>query len=483
MKKFKIISATCAALLSVLLMLSGCAKNNTSSGDNATSGNTDTTLSSSTGDMFTERDFETGYDESTATKITISDKNSNVQITEAGTYILSGSTSDGTITVDVADTDKVQIVLNGVSVTSKTSAALYVKSADKVFVTMAEGTKNTLSNGGTFTAIDDNNIDGAIFSKSDITFNGEGTLNIASPAAHGIVGKDDVKITSGTYVINSASHGIDANDSIRIANATLNITAGKDGFHSENNDDNEKGYIYIKSGTIDINSDDDAIHAITYLTIDGGTFNITAAEGLEATVIKINDGTISINASDDGINAAKKSTVATPLVEINGGKITIVMGQGDTDGIDSNGDIIINGGTLDITANSPFDYDGTGTLVGGTVIVNGTEVTTLQNQMMGGGGMGGGMPEGMRGETGEKMPNNAIGSATPDTNNSENGEMPQKDGQRPTKPGFDAQNGNSGENTDSNRPQKPSGSFPGKGANTEKANTTQGSTEAINNIA
>ncbi|MBR6902672.1 MAG: carbohydrate-binding domain-containing protein, partial [Clostridia bacterium] len=322
MKKIKIFIPVTAILLSFMMILSACGSNNTSGTKNKTSVTSGSTATLDTTDMFTERDYATDYDESTATKITISESNPNISITKAGTYIITGIVSDGSVTVDVPDTDKVQVVLNSVSITSKTSAALYVKSADKVFVTTVKGTENTLANGGTFKTTDDNNIDGAVFSKSDITFNGEGTLTVKSPAGHSVVGKDDVKLTGGTYNFTCLLHGIDANDSIRIANATINITSGEDGLHSENNDDNEKGYIYIESGTITIKSGDDGIHAITYLTIDGGTLNITAAEGLEATHIQINDGTINIEASDDGINAAKKSTVTTLTVEINGGKIT-----------------------------------------------------------------------------------------------------------------------------------------------------------------
>lgn len=461
MKKVKIIPAIMAVTVSLIMALTGCSDSGTTSNTGDISGETGTSVTLNSDDMFTNRDFETGFDESTATKITISDSNSNTSITKEGTYIISGSTSDGSITVDVDDTEKVQLVLNGVSVTSKTSAALYVKSADKVFVTTVKGTENTLANGGTFTAIDDNKIDGAVYSKDDITFNGEGTLTVISPAAHGIVGKDDVKFTSGTYKIDCKSHGVDANDSIRVANANVTITAGKDGLHCDNDEDTEKGFIYIESGTFNIDVDDDGIHAITTLQINSGTFTVKAAEGLEATVIIINDGTISIEASDDGINAAKKSTISTPTVQINGGKITIVMGKGDTDGIDSNGDIIINGGTIDITGNSSFDYDGKGVLNGGTVIVNGEEVTTLPNQFAGGGGgMGGpgGMggngnaPGGMRGRPGD---NNAdtITSATPNANG-ERPEMPNFNGdnsQRPEKPEFDGSNDAGG-----NR-QKPSG--------------------------
>ena len=143
------------------------------------------------------------------------------------------------------------------------------------------------------------------------------------------------------------------------------------------------------NGEFTIVSKDDGIHADGMIEINGGTYKVTAAEGIEATYVKINDGTINIEASDDGINAGNKSSKYSVKIEINGGNITVKMGQGDTDGVDSNGDIIINGGTISVTGQSTFDYDGTGTINGGTVICNGEQVTTLPNQFMGGGMRGG----------------------------------------------------------------------------------------------
>ena len=141
------------------------------------------------------------------------------------------------------------------------------------------------------------------------------------------------------------------------------------------------------------------MHAESLLQIDGGNLDITAAEGLEATYIRINDGQINISATDDGVNAAYKSSAYTPTVEINGGTLTVTMGQGDTDGIDSNGNLIITGGTVNVTASSAFDYDGTASFTGGTLIINGQQVDTLPNQMMGGrGGMMGGGRGGMMGD-------------------------------------------------------------------------------------
>ena len=359
-------------------------------------------------EAFSNRDLSGEYDASEAVTITLNGNSatadsdavqisgSTVTITEAGTYIISGTLENGSIIVDAGKEDKVQLVLNGVSINSDTFAAIYVLQADKTFVTLADGTTNTLSNGGAFVAIDENDVDAVVYSKDDITFNGSGTLKITSSAGHGISGKDEVTITGGVYEISAGKHAIRAKDSLAIAGGSFTLTATEDGLHAENADDESLGSIYIAGGTFNIQAGDDGIHAITLLQIDGGTFDITAAEGLEATYIKINDGVINISASDDGINAARKSSIYTPTVEFNGGTVTIVMGQGDTDGVDSNGNIIVNGGTIDVTGQSTFDYDGTAQYNGGTIIVNGQTVDSIPNQMMGG-GMGGGMRGGMNG--------------------------------------------------------------------------------------
>ncbi len=349
---------------------------------------------------FSARDLSAEYDDETVTvqltgsgaaadsdKVGVS--GSTVTITGSGTYLLSGALDDGSIIVDAGKEDKVQLVLNGVSVHSGSYAAIYVKQADKVFITLAEGTQNTLSNGGSFTQRDDNNVDAVIFAKDDITFNGTGSLTISSPAGHGIVGKDEVTVTGGVYAITSANCAVRANDSIAIADGTFALNAGTDGLHAENDEDDTLGNIYIAGGTFTIDANDDAIHANTLLQIDDGSFEITGAEGLEGTYIQINGGDISVSASDDGVNAARKSSAYTPTVEINGGYLTVVMGAGDTDGVDSNGDILITGGTVDVTGRSAFDCDGSAQYTGGTLIVNGQQVDAIPNQMMGGGMMGG----------------------------------------------------------------------------------------------
>lgn len=241
--------------------------------------------------MFSDRDSKTTYDESASAYIQLNGNSatsssdavkisgSTVTITDEGTYVLAGTLDDGMIIVDSDDTDKTQLVLNGVTINSETSAPIYILESDKVFITLAEGSENTLSNGGSFVAIDENNIDAVIFSKADLTLNGSGSLVVNSPAGHGIVCKDDLVFTGGSYTVNSASHGVDANDSVRVAGASFTITSGKDGVRAENSDDATLGFVYIASGSFDIAAEGDGISAGAYLLIEDGAFDIVSGGG------------------------------------------------------------------------------------------------------------------------------------------------------------------------------------------------------------
>ncbi len=358
-----------------------------------------------TTDLFTERDLLQTADLSSAKTFTVTD-GETITIQDEGVYLITGTASNATIQVEAADDAKVQLVLDSLTITNDTAPCIYIKSADKVFVTTTDST-SSLSVSGAFTADGTTNINAAIFSKDDLVLNGVGTLEISS-SDNAVSSKDDLKITGGTYKITCSGTAFDANDSIAVADGSFEISESNDGFHAENDDDDSVGYVYIGGGSFLINAIDDAIHATTIVQIDNGTFELNAAEGIEGTYLQFNGGTISINASDDGINASVKSSAFPVLAEFNGGDITVVMGQGDTDAIDSNGDLTINGGTLNLTAQSPFDYDGAAVKNGGTIIVNGTETDSISNQMMGGGmggpgGMGGG-PGGMGGDPHGGMP-------------------------------------------------------------------------------
>lgn len=389
-----------------------------SESDADTGSDTDTDYSDDS--MFTNRDKEIGYDETTATVITLSDGNSSsssdgvaisgdtITITEEGTYILRGSLSNGQIIVD-ADSEKVQLVLDNVTIANESSAAIYVKQADKVFITLTPDSENTLSTTGEFVAIDDNNIDGVIFSKGDLTLNGNGSLTISCAAGHGIVSKDDLVITSGTYNITAKSHALEGKDSVRIADGTFTLTSGKDGIHADNEDDETKGFIYIADGTFTITCDSDALDATSDIQILGGSFTIQAGddgmhadgalriadgtiqiaescEGLEGKTIEIEGGEIHVTASDDGLNATDGSGSSAMgfggngsagddvYVSISGGKLYVNAGG---DGLDSNGNLYVSGGETYVSGptsdgDGALDYEGDAQITGGIVVAAGS---------------------------------------------------------------------------------------------------------------
>lgn len=364
-------------------------------GENGNAAPVDVDFSQTDGDMFTERDSKSEYDAGKAVTIQLSGttatassdgvqiNGSTVVIKEEATYVISGSLY-GMLVVDAPDTAKLQLVLNGVDIASETSAALYILEADKVFVTLADGTTNTLANGGSFVAIDDNNIDGVLFSKQDLTLNGSGSLTVSSPAGHGIVCKDDLVITGGTYAVNSASHGLDANDSVRIADANITIDAGKDAIHCENSEDAAKGFIYISGGTIKAEAEGDGIAASAYMQIEGGNFDLLVGGGAEngsktssgsyggfmgggpggmrpggnqgattttttdtvsmkglkaANSIFISGGTVKVDSADDGIHSDISVT-------INGGTFTLASGD---DAIHAEDTLTVTAGRIDIS--------------------------------------------------------------------------------------------------------------------------------------
>jgi hypothetical protein len=325
-----------------------------------------------------------------------------VRLTAEGVYVIQGTAADATLVVDAPEDAKVQLVLDGVSITNTDAPAIYVMAGDKVFVTTT-GSRNRLVVTGAFVADGETQLDAVIFSRSDITLNGTGSLSVTSETGNGISSKDDLKITGGTYEIETALDSLEANDAILIYDGDITIETGKDALHCENSGDESLGSILMQNGTLKIRAADDGLRANNLIQIEGGSLTIEACtEGIEATRILINGGTIDIEAQDDGLNASRKIN-EFPSITVNGGTISVNMASGDTDAFDSNGSITVNSGDITVTGMSAFDADGMATLNGGHVMVNGQTITQFTQTGPGGGpggavlgegGPGGGVPGG-----------------------------------------------------------------------------------------
>ena len=289
-------------LLSLSLLLSGCQNTDAASASNTpASADTEPVSAIDTSALFSERDLDGNYDESAAVPIQLTEETAactsdavsidgaRITLLDEGTYLVSGSLTDGQIVVDADDTDKVQIVLTGANITCADSAAIYSKNADKVFLTLAEGTENTLTNGGGYIAIDENNIDAVVFSKTDLTLNGSGSLTIDAQAGHGVVSKDELTVTGGSYTVTAAEHGMTGEDSLAVAGGRFTITSGKDGLHAENTDDSALGFLYVADGEFTIIAQGDAVSASGALQTDGGTFDLTTGEGSASVTMPAED--------------------------------------------------------------------------------------------------------------------------------------------------------------------------------------------------
>lgn len=328
-------------------------------------------------EMFTNRDLEGTYED--CVTVTLADGASEadgagvtvqgdvITVTQEGTYLFTGSLSDGQIVVASGESDKVQLVLAGADITCRGSAALYILESDKVFLTLAPETENRLASAGEFVQTDENTVDGAVFAKSDLTMNGEGSLAVECEAGHGVVAKDDLKLTGGVYTVTAAGKGLEANDSFRMAEGDLTVIAGADGVQVENEEDLTRGYVHIAGGCLTVESVGDGISATGVLRVIGGEMNIAttdtvdSAKGLKSdSRIEIARGAISMVTADDGIHTNGDTL-------ISGGDITIYSGD---DGVHSDSTTEITGGSVVI----PASYEG---IEGSNVLISGGYVSLV----------------------------------------------------------------------------------------------------------
>lgn len=426
-----------------LVAATGCSSSAQINAAEQSDGSTDVqqSIQEATGEMdleYSSRDTDPSYDESSATRIALSEagasvsgdnataSGSTVTIAAAGTYVITGSSSNGQIVINAPDDAKVQIVLDGVALSNGSGPCIYASNADKLFVTLAEDTANTLSDGSSWTLSgSEDEPDATVFCTCDLTVNGSGTLNVDATTHHGIHSTDDLVVTGGTLNVNAANDGLVGKDSVKIGGASVHVTAQDDGVKASNDDEEDKGFVLISGGDMDIDaqddgikathliktsggtvtvdSQDDALHSDADLWLDGGTLTISAAddgvhaerslwlaegtlditssyEGIEGQDILVTGGSSNIAYSDDGINAAVASdetsseNTQADAQQANGQNRQTGTGQMPGQQSETGGTITITGGTIDLVSTrqgDSLDSNGTIQIEGGTVTTSG----------------------------------------------------------------------------------------------------------------
>ena len=308
--------------------------------------------------------------------VTVSD--GVITITKAGNYKLTG-TYEGQIKVEATSGDMVRLILNNATITNSTGAAINVVEADEVVIYIASGTTSTVSDGSSYSDTASGSPDAAIYSKSDLTLAGEGTLKVEGKYEEGIHTSDGLVIASGTLEVNAANTGIKGKDYVDILDGTITVTASQDGIKATNDTDGNRGWVRLSGGTVNISAGDDGFKAERVLEISGGTLNITQAnEGIEAQYINILDGTVNVTSSDDGINASYSTTTTTDSTSTESASTSTTQTTQSKQAAQGNA---AQGGQAPAGGHAPSGTMGSGTM----------------GQPPAGGGAGGGMHGGMRG--------------------------------------------------------------------------------------
>lgn len=374
------------SLIMGLVLLSGitagCSRSSSTTADDSAAA-----ISSLSVD-FDSEDLDSSWDSTKATRIILTGdqinvtgsgavaSGSTVTIQAGGVYVVSGSLSNGQLSVNSSDKNTVKLVLNEVDIANPSTSPIYIQNAEKTIITLAANTTNTITDGSGYSqadaSSDEPNAD--IFSHDDLTINGTGSLTVNGNYKHGIVCNDDLKIVSGTITVKSVSDGIKGKDSVAVRDGNIIITAGSDGIQSTNDTDAAKGWVYIANGNIKITSALDGIQAATCVDIENGNIivnsgggsqnginhtpavpganrtQVTAATDTESTKgikagsnIIIAGGNIVANTADDAINA-------NASIAVNGGILTIDSGD---DGIHADTSLVFNGG--DLTINKSYE--------------------------------------------------------------------------------------------------------------------------------
>ena len=377
--------------LSTTVLMTACtqAGAKTANETNTTNSSISTTTNTT---YFSDKDFNTQYDEATAIKIQllgdtvsvsgdgVSTTDSTITISKAGTYVISGESNGLQLKVDAEKEADIHIIFKGVTMTN-TNAPINIQKANIVTITLEDGTNNTLSDSSENS---DEKANTVLFSKVDLIINGTGTLNINAQKNNGIKANDILHITGGTYHINTIGNAFNVNDELNIAHTNMSIDAKDDAVKVDNDENLSVGNMFLSDNTFTIKAGDDGIHASGNLVIESGTYVIeNSTEGIEGRTITIQDGDVKVYASDDGVNAANANVNQDEIsFTMNGGNLFVEVGEGDTDCIDSNGNITVTGGTIQLVGQPGFDFDGTAVYTGGEITINGEKQSEIKNSMM-----------------------------------------------------------------------------------------------------
>jgi hypothetical protein len=278
---------------------------------------------------------------------------SKVTVTSAGNYRITGSLADGQVVVNTDDEETVRLILNSVDIHCDDSSPIYIEDAKKVVIVLQTGTVNYVSDGGSyFLEPDTDEPNAAIFSKSDLTIYGDGSLSVDANYNDGVASKDGLIIKSGIIDVSSVDDGVRGKDYLVVKGGSITLDVGGDGFKSDNDADITRGYVSVENGTISITADRDAIEAQTDVIVTGGELTLTSgggssgfigpdisAKGIKGLVSVIfNGGTVTADCADDAVHSNMNITV-------NGGSFTISTGD---DAFHADTYLIINGGTINI---------------------------------------------------------------------------------------------------------------------------------------
>jgi hypothetical protein len=469
MMNYKKLTAALIAGTLVCFTVSGCSlpwSKSTANNDTTTSVESTVTNDADITLEFDDEDFVTSWDVNNCTTIALSDQsaqisgnganasNGEVTITTPGTYVLSGTLKDGCIHVDTADKGTVRLILNGANITSNTTAPILVTDAKKVLVTIVDGTINTINDSKRSTT-ESEDYSAAIYSKSDLVFNGNGSLTVNAGYKNGIKSTDDLKFVSGNVSINSTEDGMIGKDLLGIKDGTYKIQAGCDGMKTTYDTDTSKGNLILENGTYTITSNNDGIQAENVLVINNGYYTIKTGGSSSAAIMKSGDnmgmggtmgsmkgqgrfgsttqtteaGDESTSDSAKGLKATKKMYISNATVNldckddtihtngtviINSGTITAKSGD---DGVHADDVLQINGGTLDIQ----YCYEGleaaTINIAGGDIFIvaNDDGINASSGSSTTGFNMGA-MPNAQGGQNGQNTQNDQTTQSTPQLN-------------------------------------------------------------------